>query len=603
MPKFNLYQSLHTTVVGPQGKPVEVQIRTHEMHRRAEYGIAAHWGYKERSPAEDLAWLQRMVDWQQDTDDPTEFMRDAEGRPRAGRGLRLHARRARSITLPDGRDAGRLRVRDPHRGRAPLHRRAGQRAARPARQRARARATPSRSSRARSRARARAATGCSSSHTPRARSKIRQWFSRERRVDAIDTGRDELVQGAAQGGPAGPEARAVGGRSRSVAETMHYADLDALHAAIGEGHVSARAVAQRVQRELRGGEEQLPVTTQRPPRSAAREGDARSGCTSRASTTSWSACRAAARRCPATRSWDSSPVGAASPCTGPTARTRPRSSTQAQRVIEVEWDHDQTGDVRRVGRDRGARPVAAAARRRPGARRAPREHPRRAPSQTASDRVARLRFDFELADPSHLDSILKAVQRVDSVYEAYRVLPGAAAQGLTRRHGRRVRAGSAASAGAAVATHARGGRPDADRRLPRAGRARTTCCRPESDRWIDGGRARSPIGPRASATAWSSRRSSSTSRCSSGSARPPTSSARRCTSFADRGGPPARAPARGHRARRAGVRPAPPDAAVEGLVRRPELPLRAPAEGPVPPALAARRRGARASTTPTSTSR
>ncbi|HEV3450776.1 MAG TPA: RelA/SpoT family protein, partial [Acidimicrobiia bacterium] len=74
MPKFNLYQSLHTTVVGPGGKPVEVQIRTKEMHRRAEFGIAAHWGYKEHSPAEDLAWLQRMVDWQQDTSDPTEFM-------------------------------------------------------------------------------------------------------------------------------------------------------------------------------------------------------------------------------------------------------------------------------------------------------------------------------------------------------------------------------------------------------------------------------------------------------------------------------------------------------------------------------------------------
>src|SRR6202158_6060824 len=74
MPKFNLYQSLHTTVVGPDGRPVEVQIRTKEMHRRAEFGIAAHWGYKERSPAEDLAWLQRMVDWQQDADDPTEFM-------------------------------------------------------------------------------------------------------------------------------------------------------------------------------------------------------------------------------------------------------------------------------------------------------------------------------------------------------------------------------------------------------------------------------------------------------------------------------------------------------------------------------------------------
>lgn len=74
MPKFNLYQSLHTTVVGPQGKAVEVQIRTQEMHRRAEYGIAAHWGYKDREPAEDLVWLQRMVDWQQETSDPGEFM-------------------------------------------------------------------------------------------------------------------------------------------------------------------------------------------------------------------------------------------------------------------------------------------------------------------------------------------------------------------------------------------------------------------------------------------------------------------------------------------------------------------------------------------------
>ena len=73
MPKFNLYQSLHTTVVGPQGKPLEVQIRTHEMHRRAEFGIAAHWGYKENASPADVAWLQRIVDWQSETADPNEF--------------------------------------------------------------------------------------------------------------------------------------------------------------------------------------------------------------------------------------------------------------------------------------------------------------------------------------------------------------------------------------------------------------------------------------------------------------------------------------------------------------------------------------------------
>src|SRR6478672_9883098 len=81
MPKFNLYQSLHTTVVGPQGKAVEVQIRTREMHSRAERGIAAHWGYKETggstgatTKAGDLAWLQRLVDWHQESSDPGEFM-------------------------------------------------------------------------------------------------------------------------------------------------------------------------------------------------------------------------------------------------------------------------------------------------------------------------------------------------------------------------------------------------------------------------------------------------------------------------------------------------------------------------------------------------
>src|SRR4029077_10915766 len=74
MPKFNLYQPLHTTVGGPQGKPLEVQIRTREMHHRAEFGIAAHWGYKEHASASDIAWLQRIVDWDSETADPAEFL-------------------------------------------------------------------------------------------------------------------------------------------------------------------------------------------------------------------------------------------------------------------------------------------------------------------------------------------------------------------------------------------------------------------------------------------------------------------------------------------------------------------------------------------------
>src|SRR6187549_1841923 len=86
MPKFNMYQSLHTTVIGPQGKPVEIQIRTHTMHRRAEYGVAAHWKYKdtagsgggarpgEITPQNDMAWLRQLLDWQRETEDPGEFL-------------------------------------------------------------------------------------------------------------------------------------------------------------------------------------------------------------------------------------------------------------------------------------------------------------------------------------------------------------------------------------------------------------------------------------------------------------------------------------------------------------------------------------------------
>ena len=74
VPKFNLYQSLHTTVIGPDGKPLEIQIRTHEMHDRAEFGIAAHWRYKEGATDRDVAWMADIRRLQEDYDEPTEFL-------------------------------------------------------------------------------------------------------------------------------------------------------------------------------------------------------------------------------------------------------------------------------------------------------------------------------------------------------------------------------------------------------------------------------------------------------------------------------------------------------------------------------------------------
>src|SRR6476469_357441 len=84
MPKFNMYQSLHTTVIGPSGNPVEMQIRTVSMHRRAEYGVAAHWKYKEDGRAgldteklgdlDDINWVRQLMDWQSEVEDPGEFL-------------------------------------------------------------------------------------------------------------------------------------------------------------------------------------------------------------------------------------------------------------------------------------------------------------------------------------------------------------------------------------------------------------------------------------------------------------------------------------------------------------------------------------------------
>ena len=86
MPKANMYQSLHTTLIGPKGQPFEIQIRTYEMHRTAEYGIAAHWKYKESGGSNEqniegknsaeakLTWLRQILEWQRDMSDNREFM-------------------------------------------------------------------------------------------------------------------------------------------------------------------------------------------------------------------------------------------------------------------------------------------------------------------------------------------------------------------------------------------------------------------------------------------------------------------------------------------------------------------------------------------------
>jgi GTP pyrophosphokinase len=422
MPKFNLYQSLHTTVVGPRGKPVEFQIRTDEMHRRAEYGVAAHWGYKEqRNPTEDLVWLQRLADWQQETNDPNEFMASLKIDLEQDE-VFVFTPKGMVVTLPTGGTPVDFAY--------SIHTEVGHRCIGA---RVNGRLVPldsSLSSGDTCEIFTSKVEGAGPSRdwlqfvqTPRARSKIRQWFSRERRVDAIDAGKDELVKALRREGL--PVQKLTNSPLLvKVAEALNYVDIESLHAALGEGHVSAKTVVQRVQRELRGGEEQLPITVQRPPRARSRR-----NATAGVHVEGLDDVMVRLSRCCTPVPGDEI-MGFVTRGRGVSVHRTDCANalslkSQVDRVIDVDWDNDAPGtyvvgvEIEALDRSKLLRDVAEVLS----------EHHVNilaCTTTTQADRIARLRFEFELADPDHLDSILGAVKRVGSVYDAARVLPGGA---------------------------------------------------------------------------------------------------------------------------------------------------------------------------------
>lgn len=271
MPKFNMYQSLHTTVIGPNGKPVELQIRTFDMHRRAEYGIAAHWKYKQEPSAgtskvrtdapkalsrdkdgvNDMAWLRQLLDWQKETEDPSEFLES----------LRFDLSRNEVFVFTPKGDVIALPA-----GATPVdfayavHTEVGHRTIGA---RVNGRLVPLEStldngdlvevftSKAAGAGPSRDWLGFVKS--PRARNKIRAWFSKERRDEAIEHGKDAIVRAMRKQNL--PIQRILTGDSLvTLAHEMRYPDISALYAAIGESHVSAQNVVQKLVQAL-GGEE------------------------------------------------------------------------------------------------------------------------------------------------------------------------------------------------------------------------------------------------------------------------------------------------------------------------------------------------------------
>ncbi|MGZ4590712.1 MAG: RelA/SpoT family protein, partial [Actinomycetes bacterium] len=268
MPKFNMYQSLHTTVIGPEGKPVELQIRTFAMHRRAEYGVAAHWKYKEdavggsgdsstkadrgdEAAANDMAWLRQLLDWQKETEDPGEFLESLRFDLKSAE-VYVFTPKGDVIALPAGATPVDFAY--------AVHTEVGHRCIGA---RVNGRLVPLESTLDNGdlvEVFTSKASGAGPSRdwltfvkSPRARNKIRAWFSKERREEAIEHGRDAIAKAMRKQNL--PIQRLLTTESLSgLAHELRYPDISALYAAVGESHVSAQSVVSRLVESL-GGEE------------------------------------------------------------------------------------------------------------------------------------------------------------------------------------------------------------------------------------------------------------------------------------------------------------------------------------------------------------
>ncbi len=421
MPKFNLYQSLHTTVIGPGGKPIEVQIRSREMHQRAEWGVASHWSYKDGVASSDIDWLNRIIDWQDEVSDPRQFLESLKTDLEQDE-LFVFTPKGRVIALPlDSTPV------DFAYG---VHTEVGHNCI-GARVNGRLVALDSRlNSGDTCEILTSTAQDAGPSEewanfvvSPKAKSKIKQWFSRERMEDLVETGRDDLVEHMRKHGL--PVQRVLSSEVfASEREAMNYADDTTLFRAIGEGHVSAESLAGRISRLMRDGGfgEQLSVGMRL---DSGQNNDQVSGIHVEGMSGSIIRLSKCCTPVPGDeivgfltqdhvvnihRADCSVSISAASQHVG--------------RMVDVEWAGSVSNasyvaavEVVAIDRSRLLRDVANAL---------SEEHVNivACSTHTGADRVARMRFEFEFADPSHLQSVLRTIKRIDSVYDAYRVMAG-----------------------------------------------------------------------------------------------------------------------------------------------------------------------------------
>jgi GTP pyrophosphokinase len=421
MPKFNLYQSLHTTVIGPTGKAIEIQIRTHDMHARAELGIAAHWKYKQGSDSNDsspeLLWLRQLHEWQKETQDPADFLEALRfdlGSPE----VFVFTPKGNVVALPGGStpvdfafsvhtDVGLRCAGAKVNGRlVPLESRLvngdvveivtnkGENAG------------PSRD-------------WLNFVQSPRARSKIKAWFSKERREEAIDAGRESIARQMRKAGL--PLQKIFAGHSLlELAHDLRYSDIEGLYSAVGDGHVSASSVVEKLVASM-GAEDSHPEPTMdaylnRTP------SNRRSSNAIDVEGTDDVLVKLA--RCCTPVPGDQI-MGFITKGSGVSIHRADCTNAldlekhQIDRVVRVKW---RTGaasvflvNIQVEALDRASLLADVT-------RTLSEQHVNilSASVSTSKDRTAYSRFTFEMADATHLDAVLGAVRRIEGVFDVYR---------------------------------------------------------------------------------------------------------------------------------------------------------------------------------------
>ena len=425
-PKFNLYQSLHTTVIGPSGRTVEIQIRTHEMHQQAEYGVAAHWMYKERmnggktevrAADNDMAWLAHISDWQAETADPGEFLDSLR--------FEIGAKEVYVFT-PKGRVVGLPAGATPVDFAYAVHTEIGHRTMG---SKVNGRLVPLESE-----LKSGDVVEVFTSKNPdagpsqdwlgfvkstRARNKIRGWFTKERREEAIEQGKEAIARAMRRQNM--PLQRLMSQDSfAEVAHQLRYEDVSALYAAVGEGHVSTQSVLEKVTALVAAtdpatGPIDLPGSM---PSREPRAGD--SGVLVRGASdilvkvakcctpvpgdeivgfvTRGSGVSVHRTDCPNVKALASEEDRFVEVSWAPTTKSVFRVQIQVEAI-------DRSGllsDVTRVLSEHHVNILSATV-------------------STTDERLAISRFVFEMGDAVHLDRVLNAVRRIDAVYDVYRV--------------------------------------------------------------------------------------------------------------------------------------------------------------------------------------